>query len=152
MSTATAGSAPAAVKHKYKKKSQAKIVWNRYRRSKLAMIGLVVFILMLLTVLTADLFFDYDTDVVGQDLTNRFQAPSAEHPFGTDSLGRDQLARVIYGGRISMFVGIATVAVLVCILSLLSTKCPAQKNCAGQQVIKSEQYSFVCVLRADRLP
>ena len=37
-------------------------------------------------------------------------------------------------------------------LSLLSTKCPAQKNCAGQQVIKSEQYSFVCVLRADRLP
>ena len=119
MSTATAGSAPAAVKHKYKKKSQAKIVWNRYRRSKLAMIGRVVFILMLLTVLTADLFFDYDTDVVGQDLTNRFQAPSAEHPFGTDSLGRDQLARVIHGGRISMFVGIATVAVSLSIGSVI---------------------------------
>ena len=119
MSTATAGSAPGAVKHKYKKKSQAKIVWNRFRRSKLAMIGLVVFILMLLTVLTADLFFDYDTDVVGQDLTIRFQAPSAEHPFGTDSLGRDQLARVIYGGRISMFVGIATVAVSLSIGSVI---------------------------------
>ena len=119
MSTATATPASGTVRHKYKKKSQAKIVWTRFRRSKLAMIGLVVFCLMLLTVLTADLFFDYDTDVIGQDLTIRFQSPSAEHPFGTDSLGRDQLARVIYGGRISMFVGIATVAVSLSIGSVI---------------------------------
>ena len=54
--------------------------------------------------------------------------------------------------QMSFPTGATAILLLVCILSLLSTKCPAQKNCAGQQVIKSEQYSFVCVLRADRLP
>ena len=48
--------------------------------------------------------------------------------------------------------GATAILLLVCILSLLSTKCPAQKHCAGQQDIKSERYSFVCVLRVDRLP
>ena len=39
------------------------------------------------------------------DIKNKYQAPSLEHPFGTDGLGRDRLTRVLYGGRVSMFVG-----------------------------------------------
>ena len=54
--------------------------------------------------------------------------------------------------QMSLPTGATAILLLVCILSLLSTNCPAQKNCAGQRDIKSEQYSFVCVLRADRLP
>ena len=54
--------------------------------------------------------------------------------------------------QMSFPTGATAILLLVCILSLLSTKCPAQKHCAGQQDIKSERYSFVCVLRVDRLP
>ena len=54
--------------------------------------------------------------------------------------------------QMSFPIGATAILLLVCILSLLSTKYPAQKNYAGQQDIKSEQYSFVCVLRVDRLP
>ena len=54
--------------------------------------------------------------------------------------------------QMSLPTGATAILLLVCILSLLSTNWQAQKNCAGQRDIKSEQYSFVCVLRADRLP
>lgn len=96
-------------KKKYKKKSQFRVIWNRYCKSKLAVFGLIVFSLMLLLVLTADFYMDYDQLALEMHITNKFKAPSAEHWFGTDQFGRDVLARVIFGGRISMFVGIATV-------------------------------------------
>jgi peptide/nickel transport system permease protein len=97
--------------HAHKKKSQSRIIWMRFKKSKLAVGGLVVFLLMLLVVLGADLFLDYDTDAIEQSVRQRFQPPGREHWFGTDQFGRDVFARVIYGGRISMFVGIATVLV-----------------------------------------
>ncbi len=97
--------------HKYKKKSQWKVIWTRFQRSKLAMIGLFVFVLMMIAVLGADLYLDYNTDAIGQSIKNRFQLPNSVHWFGTDQFGRDEFARVVYGGRISMFVGVATVCV-----------------------------------------
>lgn len=96
---------------KFKKKSQIRVIWTRFKRNKLAVLGMVIFLLMLLAVLGADLYLDYETDALDINLKNRFALPSAEHWFGTDQNGRDEFARVIYGGRISMFVGIATVAV-----------------------------------------
>lgn len=50
-------------------------------------------------------------DVIAQDLSNRFASPSADHWFGTDSLGRDVFSRVVYGARISLQVGITVVLV-----------------------------------------
>lgn len=96
---------------RYKKKSQVKVIWNRFKRNKLALAGMVIFLFMLLAVLGADLYLNYDVDALEQNISNRFQTSSAEHWFGTDQFGRDEFARVIYGGRISMFVGIATVMV-----------------------------------------
>lgn len=99
------------IKKIYKKKSQAKVVWTKFCRSKLAVIGLIVLSCLLLIVCTADLYMDYDKAALGMDMANRYQKPSSEHLLGTDQFGRDVLARVIFGGRISMFVGLATVAI-----------------------------------------
>lgn len=106
--TTLAGS---AARKKIKKKSQLMVIWTRFKRNKLAVIGMIVFIAMLFAVLGADLYLDYEKDALEQSVRNRFQKASSEHWFGTDQYGRDEFARVIYGGRISMFVGIATVVV-----------------------------------------
>ena len=106
--------ADGSVKSKYnaaRKKSQWKTIWLRFKKNKLALAGLIVFALMAITVLSADLWLDYESGVLTMDIANAYQGPSAAHFFGTDQYGRDYFTRVIYGGRISMFVGIATVAV-----------------------------------------
>ena len=54
--------------------------------------------------------------------------------------------------QMSLPTGATAILLFVCILSLLSTNCPGQKNCVVQRDIKSKQYSFICVLRAYRLP
>ncbi len=103
-----------AVKSSYsvaKKKSQWKTIWIRFKRNKLAVTGLIVFLIMAAMVLSADLWLDYESGVTTMDIDNAYQTPSAEHIFGTDQYGRDYFTRVVFGGRISMFVGIATVAV-----------------------------------------
>ena len=57
----------------------------------------------------AGVLFDYDEVVIKQDITQRLQSPSAAHPFGTDEMGRDILARIFHGARMSL--GISVVAV-----------------------------------------
>jgi len=89
-----------------KKRSQWLDVWRRLKRNKMAVVGLVVFLLICFAALTAPLFFDYQTDVVGIDPRNRLQSPSAEHWFGTDELGRDIFARIIWGSRMSLSIGL----------------------------------------------
>ncbi|MBS6951740.1 MAG: ABC transporter permease [Enterocloster asparagiformis] len=92
-----------------KKKGQLRVIWMRYCRSRLAVFGLIIFSVMLLLVLSADLYMDYDTNALKMNMSEQYLAPSMRHLMGTDSMGRDYFARVIYGGRISMFVGVATV-------------------------------------------
>ncbi len=108
-----AGERVAAAKkiRRYKKKSQMRTIWLRLKKNRLAMLGLVLFAAMTILVLSADLFMDYEEDAVAQNLSMRFRPPSGEHLLGTDQFGRDVLARVIYGGRISLFVGMATICV-----------------------------------------
>ena len=80
----------------------------RLRRNKLALFGLVVLVLLVLVAIFADFVAPYD--YAEQDLMASFEPPSREHWFGTDEFGRDILSRVIYGGRISLQVGIVAVA------------------------------------------
>ena len=79
--------------------------WRRMRRNKAAMIGLVIVVLLVLLAIFADVLYDYDDVVIKIDYSQRAQAPSAAHPFGTDDQGRDILARVVHGTRISLFIG-----------------------------------------------
>lgn len=89
------------------------MVWFRFKKNKLAMAGLIILVLMMLAILLAPLYVDY-TDVYKQRIVNKFKAPSADHWFGTDQFGRDLFARIVYGGRISLFVGLAVVAISFC--------------------------------------
>ena len=110
MSKQKKGTSAAAVDvTKTKKRGQMADVWMRLRRNKTAMLGLAIVILLILMVIFAGVLFDYDEVVIKQDITQRLQSPSAAHPFGTDEMGRDILARIFHGARMSL--GISVVAV-----------------------------------------
>lgn len=85
-------------------------IWDRFSRNKTAMAGLIVLAIIVLVAIFADVIYDYDTDIIGQSIIDRLQPPSAEHPLGTDIYGRDILARIVYGARMSLLIGISTVA------------------------------------------
>lgn len=97
-----------ATESRTKKRSQAQEVWLRLKKNRQAMAGLVVFCLIVLICFSAPLYIDYDAMVIQQSISNKLQGPSAEHFLGTDNYGRDILARLIYGGRISITIGIVT--------------------------------------------
>jgi len=93
-----------------KKKSQILSIWNRFKKNKLALFGIAVFAAMLFIAVFADFIVDYEKDAVTQNMAMRFKSPSAEHLFGTDGFGRDLFARIIFGARISLFVGVVTIS------------------------------------------
>ena len=95
----------------YKKKSRLQETWNRFLRNKLAVIGLFIFVFIMLAAVVAPLIANYDTDAIRVNVPNRLQSPSAKHIFGTDELGRDIMARIVHGARISLVVGCAAIAV-----------------------------------------
>lgn len=97
-------------KKKYKKRGMFEDTWNRLKRDKLAMIGLGMIVILFLLAVFVDVIYDYDTQVIKSDIPNRLQSPSKEHFFGTDELGRDIFARIIYGARISLAAGFVAVS------------------------------------------
>lgn len=101
-----------------KKKSQFREVWERLVRNKVAMVGLVVFVALILMAIFADVIVDYDM-AIKQDTSNRFASSSMEHPFGTDELGRDLFARIVHGARLSVSLGVAATALSLCIAVIL---------------------------------
>ena len=84
--------------------------WLRFRRHKMALFGGVLLIVLIIFSIGGS--FIYTEKYANfNDTSQRLQPPSSAHPFGTDSIGRDILARTIYGGQISLFIGF--VAVLI---------------------------------------
>jgi peptide/nickel transport system permease protein len=86
------------------------LAWRRFRRHRMALFGAMLLILILLYVTAGGLIFS-EKDANRTDPRLGFSSPSLEHPFGTDRTGRDILARTIYGGQISMIVGLFAVGI-----------------------------------------
>lgn len=85
---------------KKSKNSQFVLAWRRLRRNKMAMFGLALLIIIVLSAVFAPLIAQYGIN--DQDFSRRFKSPCAEYPFGTDSYGRDIFSRVLYGGRVTL--------------------------------------------------
>ena len=94
-----------------KKRGQFKETWRRLKKNRMAMIGLTVVVFLVLISIFADVLFDYDTVVIKQNTQIRLQGPSAEHWLGTDEFGRDILARLVHGSRVSLSVGVVAVSI-----------------------------------------
>src|SRR5438445_11383085 len=91
--------------------SPARETWRRFRRHRLAVVGLAVLTLLMLAVLLGP--FVWRVPINDIDFTAQLTGPSWGHPLGTDDLGQDVLARMLYGGRISLAVGLAAMVVAV---------------------------------------
>lgn len=97
-----------------KKTGQMREIWHRLSKNKTAMVGLVVITLLILISLLAGLIADYDS-VTSMNAEEKYQPPNAEHIFGTDDMGRDYFARIVYGGRASLSIGFICVAIALSI-------------------------------------
>lgn len=91
--------------------------WRRYRRHKPAVISAVLLLLLIAAVVIGP--FVWRVSINDIDVVAGLQGPSLAHPFGTDDLGQDLLARMIYGGRISLAVGLAAMLVSVFVGTLI---------------------------------
>jgi peptide/nickel transport system permease protein len=91
--------------------SPAGEIWRRFRRHKLAVASTVILALMALAVAFGPLLWRVPINDI--DFGAHLEGPSWNHPFGTDDLGQDLLARMLYGGRISLAVGLAAMLVAV---------------------------------------
>jgi peptide/nickel transport system permease protein len=96
---------------KTKKRSQFVDVWRRLRKSNTAIIGLILISIFLCMAIFAPFIADYAEDALKMNIRERLQSPNSAHWFGTDEMGRDIFARIVYGTRISLFVGIISVSI-----------------------------------------
>jgi peptide/nickel transport system permease protein len=87
--------------------------WQRFRRHKLALLGVLLFSIIFILSAFAPVFDRYEPNQL--NLKDKFQPPSAEHYFGTDRVGRDIWSRTLHGGRISLLVGFAAALVALSI-------------------------------------
>jgi peptide/nickel transport system permease protein len=88
--------------------SMSSIVWKRFRRHPGAIAGVVILSVLVLMALLAPLS-PYDPEA--SSISERLQPPSLAHPMGTDALGRDLFTRILYGGRVSLTVGLLVVVI-----------------------------------------
>ena len=98
-------------KKRYKSRSLWQEAFRRLLKNKGAIIGMLFLLALAIAAVLAGFLFDYDKVVIGQDISNRLQWPSAQHIFGTDDLGRDIFVRILYGARYSLIIGCGSVAI-----------------------------------------
>ncbi len=91
--------------------------WRTFKKNKIALAGTIIVVFFILIAFLAPLIAPYGIN--DQNMANRLQPPSAEHWFGTDDFGRDILSRVLFGARISLWVGFFSVLGSLVVGSLL---------------------------------
>ena len=94
------------------------LVWRRFRKHRTAMLGGIGVILLVLFIVGGSIIIP-ESRANETDLLNRLTGPTSAHWFGTDSVGRDVFNRIIYGGQISLFIGLLAVVLAVSLGTLI---------------------------------
>src|SRR5436190_12358350 len=128
--SAEAGAAvPARARHF----SPGREAWRRFRRHRLAFVSAAVLIAMVLAILLGPLLWSLPINEI--DFTARLKSPSWAHPLGTDDLGQDLLARILYGGRISLAVGLAAMFVAIVIGTIIGAVAGMSRGAVGSALM-----------------
>ncbi|MGG1663149.1 ABC transporter permease subunit [Brevibacillus sp. NRS-1366] len=112
----------------------AHIFWSRFRRNPLTLVGGVIFLLFVLIALLAPILSPYDPEQVQMSLA--LKAPSTDHWFGTDEVGRDLFSRVVYGTRLSLGMGISIILISGLIGILLGAVAGYRGGTFGQIIMR----------------
>jgi len=107
------------VKIVVKKRSQFMAIWFRFRKNKLALVGLTLLTILVSVAIFADVIANYEEKAITQNIRQRLQPPGGDYLFGTDHLGRDLFARIIHGARISISLGILTICISVSVGAII---------------------------------
>jgi peptide/nickel transport system permease protein len=103
--------------------------WRRFRRHRMAVLSAGILIVMVAAILFAPLFWGVAVNDI--DFSARLKPPSLAHPFGTDDLGQDLLARILYGGRISLSVGFAAMVVAMTVGTMIGAVAGMSRRWVG---------------------
>lgn len=95
----------------FKGRSLAEETARRLMKNKGAIVGMCFLILLVIVAIASEFLFDFDKDIILVQAENSFAAPSAAHIFGCDQSGRDIFARILYGARYSLIIGIGSVSI-----------------------------------------
>ncbi|MEU6621752.1 ABC transporter permease [Streptomyces litmocidini] len=114
--TAQTAAVPAEAEPAIKRITQWGEIRHRFMANRLAVVGLIIVGLLLFAAAFAPLLAPYDP--LHQDLANTLAAPGGDHLLGTDALGRDQLSRIIFGARIAVIIGLASIF-LACLIGVV---------------------------------
>ena len=128
-----AGSTLASLSAKRRGYSPWRETWRRYRRHKLAVVSAILLLVLAAAVIFGPYVWRIAINEI--DFTARLEGPSLAHPFGTDDLGQDILARMIYGGRISLAVGLAAMAVSVIVGTLIGALAGMSRGALGHALM-----------------
>jgi peptide/nickel transport system permease protein len=107
--------------------------WRRYRRHRLAVVSAMLLLILIVAVVLGP--FVWRIAINDIDFNARLEGPSLAHPFGTDDLGQDILARMIYGGRISLAVGLAAMVVSVIVGTLIGAIAGMSRGALGHALM-----------------
>lgn len=90
-------------------RSMAQMTWHRLLKNKGAVVGMIFIVVLVGAAVAAGFLYDYDLDIVRMVASDSRRPPSAAHWFGTDTMGRNIFARVLYGARYSLIIGVGSV-------------------------------------------
>lgn len=113
--------------------SPTREAWRRFRRHKLAVISTFILGLMILAILIGPFFWRIPINQI--DFAATLQGPSWKHPFGTDDLGQDILSRMLYGGRISLAVGLAAMFVAIFVGTIIGAIAGMSRGWVGSALM-----------------
>jgi len=99
---------------KYRGRSMAQETFRRLIKNRGAIIGACFLLFLIVVAVLSEFVFDYDTQIIGMNPLALYAAPGPEHIFGCDNMGRDIMARICYGARYSLSIGIGSVAIGLC--------------------------------------